>query len=88
MASKNIVKDLQAIQDEIKELRNYKKSVQKYLQKGADFLDEKQAEKVSSFEAKICLYYGLKSEAEKQRWLDVMLNDHSKNFWERQTDTN
>lgn len=88
MASKNIVKDLQAIQDEIKELRDYKKSVQRYLQKSADFMDEKTTEKASSFEAKICLYYGLKSEAEKQRWLDVMLNDNSKHFWERQTETN
>ncbi len=93
--AKDIVKDLQSIQDELKELRSFKKSVQKYIQKGSDFLEEnpkkkaseneaeKLTEKASDFEAKICTYYDLKNEAEKQQWIEVMLNDHSKGFWEK-----
>ena len=86
--AKNLVTQLEDIQHENDELKKFKKSVQKYLQKSADFLDEKQPEKVSDFERKICNFYGLKSEADKQKYLAVMLNDQSKHFWERQTDTN
>jgi hypothetical protein len=85
--AKNIVSQLTEIQDEVAELRKYKKSVQKYLKKSADFLDKKQAEKPSDFESEICVFYGLGSEAEKKKWLAVMLNDQSRRFWERQSGT-
>ena len=89
--AKDIVSQLTEIQDEVTELRKYKKSVQKFLKKSADFLDEKQPEKdtkiVWDFETKICSFFGLQSEADKKKWMAVMLNDQSKHFWERQSGT-
>jgi len=84
----NIVKDLQEMQNELKELRSYKKAVQKFIQKGNEFLDEKQSEKVSEFEQTIRDFYGLKNERDLANFCSVMLNESSKNFWQSRRETN
>jgi hypothetical protein len=83
--AKDIVTQLTEMQAELDELKKYKKSVQKFLQKSNDFLDEKEPQKsevkLSDFELKICEFYELKNELDKSRWIDVMCNSTSKNFW-------
>lgn len=38
--------------------------------------------KSSDFEQKVTTFYGLESELDKARWIDVMCNDNSKRFWD------
>lgn len=88
--AKDIVTQLNDMQNELAELKKYKKSVQKYLQKSNDFLDEKgeKNEPISSdknesdFVKKICEFYELESELDKARWIDIMCNDNSKKYWD------
>ena len=59
------------------------------LKKLADFLpkteqkiEQIEIEKPTDFEKKICDFYGLYIDEDKQKFLDIMLNDNSKTYFD------
>ena len=84
----DILKELEKIQKENNELKAYKKDVEKTLKKLANILpkteqksEEILIEKVSDFEEKISSFYGLYNNYDKEKFLEIMLNDNSKNYF-------
>ncbi len=92
---KSIMTQIEDIQRENAELKKYKKAVQKYLQKSTDFLEKKETQKepektpetadkkALAFAQKITAYYDLKTDAEMDAWMEIMLNERSLHFWNR-----
>ena len=84
----DILKELEKIQKENNELKAYKKDVEKTLKKLANILPKTEQkseqiliEKVSDFEEKISSFYGLYNNYDKEKFLEIMLNDNSKNYF-------
>lgn len=79
---------------ELEEYKKYKKTVQKQLKKLLEYageipvktvekIVEKTVEKPTEFERKICDYYGLETEEQKEEYLRIMMNPTNRNYWER-----
>lgn len=85
--TKTIGDQIADMEKENEELRKFQKKILRYLKKGADFLEQESDENVSQepsdFEKKICEFYELKNDDEKQEYLSIMLNDKSKDYWTR-----
>lgn len=84
----DILKELEKIQKENNELKAYKKDVEKTLKKLANILPKTEQkseqiliEKVSDFEEKISSFYGLYNNYDKEKFLEIMLNDSSKSYF-------
>ena len=84
----DILKELEKIQKENNELKTYKKDVEKTLKKLANILPKTEQkseqiliEKVSDFEEKISSFYGLYNNYDKEKFLEIMLNDSSKSYF-------
>ena len=84
----DILKELEKIQKENNELKAYKKDVEKTLKKLANILPKTEQkseqiliEKVSDFEEKISSFYGLYNKYDKEKLLEIMLNDSSKSYF-------
>lgn len=84
----DILKELEKIQKENNELKAYKKDVEKTLKKLANILPKTEQkseqiliEKVSDFEEKISSFYGLCNNYDKEKFLEIMLNDSSKSYF-------
>ncbi len=83
---------LNSIEDENKELKKFKKDIEKVLKKydkkEAEKDDEKAKKIMLDFASKICTYYDLHTDQDISKWEGVMLNEKSREFWNGKRNVN
>lgn len=95
--AKDIMAQIEDIQNENRNLKEYQREAQKSIDKlvkletglslkDIENLAQKTAQSSSEFEKKITHYFGLKTEEDKQQFVAVMCNDSSRRFFEKQVE--
>jgi hypothetical protein len=87
--SKSINEQITTMETQLTELKEWKRRAQIYLRKASDFCEKKEgkltagqaANSPSDFEQKIKAFYDLKNADEEARFLSLMLNPQSKEYW-------
>ena len=90
--AKSIETQITEMRQELDQHKKFKKNVQKRLKKLMELMDDipvkevgkvvkKTVENPTEFERKICEFYSLETEEQKQEYLRVMLNPTSGGYW-------
>ena len=96
----DITKKIEAMQDELKELKTYKKATQKMLKKLIEYVEENEPkieQKTSKNDNEnfyielgkiVANFYDLHDEKDIEKYVDIMLNDTGKTYWTSRRKTN
>ena len=86
---KSLNEQITTMETQLTELKEWKRRAQIYLRKASDFCEKKEekltaeqaASSPSDFEQKIKAFFGLKNADDEARFLSLMLNPQSKEYW-------
>ena len=96
----DITKKIEAMQDELKDLKTYKKQTQKILKKLIEYVEENEPkieQKTSKNDNEnfyielgkiVANFYDLHDEKDIEKYVDIMLNDTGKTYWTGRRKTN